>query len=314
MTPLISIITSVFNGEEYLDRFFSSVTNQTIIDVCELIIVLNQGSEAEKAFLRSLEKQKIVKCNFIFLDFRETLPASWNRGIREANGEFVTFWNVDDLRIANSLEKQIQTLIKNDDISLTYGDFIEINSPDSTKGLHLHTPLFNKSIFLRRFACGGAFLFMRKVVFDKYGFFDEQFIVASDFEFVMRLVFFNEQLQKTSGILGYFLNNQSGLSTNLNSNLSEIERNVIYKRYGILDKIKPEFESLSKNYEIDNFTFFGELIPSLSIGLNTEKLSQLNLSKKLIYFVKNIVRRVLILFGLWEKSILLRDRIFGYKK
>jgi len=50
-----------------------------------------------------------------------------NTCIKEAKGEYVTIWNVDDLRTPNSLEMQMKALDENPDIALTYGDFIIVN-------------------------------------------------------------------------------------------------------------------------------------------------------------------------------------------
>ncbi len=68
MTPKISIITSIYRGESYIDSFLSSVFNQTVLEEIELIVVLNEGSGIEKETLRKFEKNAGVLCNFIYID------------------------------------------------------------------------------------------------------------------------------------------------------------------------------------------------------------------------------------------------------
>ena len=53
---------------------------------------------------------------------REGLYKSWNRGIKLAKGEYITIWNVDDIRYPESFKEQAQVMDKNIKTMLVYGD------------------------------------------------------------------------------------------------------------------------------------------------------------------------------------------------
>ena len=83
----------------------------------------NDSTEAEKAIIT--EFQNKFPENIVYIEVpREPLSISMNRAILAANGEYIFNWDIDDLRTPNSIELQYKTLSGNDDIMLTYGNFI----------------------------------------------------------------------------------------------------------------------------------------------------------------------------------------------
>lgn len=177
--------------------------------------------------------QGIIK--HIIIQERESLYRTWNRGIDMANGKYLTIWNVDDVRIENSLELQAQVLDRHPEAALTYGDQIEVTSYGDRKGkLYQHPEYQNRqNVFIRNFF-GGCFLMWRKSIHDRIGYFDEQFKSGGDFDFWIRVVR-NYSVKKTPTLLGYYLNEQQGLSTS--SSVQPVENNVISLRYAQFDKL-----------------------------------------------------------------------------
>jgi len=314
MAPKISIITSVYKGEDYFTSYFKSLIEQTIFNGSELILISNEPSIKEKELIEKFKYENPEKVKTIFINPKETLSASWNRGIQIAKGDFMAFWNVDDIRTPESLENQINTLENNPEIIMTYGDFIEIRKTDNRKGVQFLTPEFKKEIFLKRFASGGAFLVFRSDIFNKCGYFDEQLEIASDYDFVLRLVNLNQNILKTPGIMGYFLNNETGLSTKTHNKKVEIEQNIIYRRYGNLDKLKWEFIDNEEMKHFSHYLFYENYIPIDQYGFYCGEIRFLSLNQIFLFFGKNIFRSLLQKIGLWDYFLKTRDNFMNYKK
>ena len=66
--PKISIITSVYNGDQFIEGFLADITRQTIFDQCELIMI-NAGSPGNEESV--IKKYMTQYSNIIYkrLDF-----------------------------------------------------------------------------------------------------------------------------------------------------------------------------------------------------------------------------------------------------
>lgn len=93
----ISVIVPLYNAENFLKRAFNSVLNQTLgFDNIELILVDDVSTDSTRDIMFSLSnKYENVKC--IFLDENSGSPCiPRNKGIEEANGNYIMFLDQDD--------------------------------------------------------------------------------------------------------------------------------------------------------------------------------------------------------------------------
>ena len=93
MVPKISVIIPVYNGEKYIQRCFNSINNQTFKEL-EIIFVNDGSSDNSK---KILDKINEINSNVIVYHQVNKGPgAARNKGIELANGQFITFIDVDD--------------------------------------------------------------------------------------------------------------------------------------------------------------------------------------------------------------------------
>ena len=254
----ISTITSCFKGEKYLESFLRNVSEQTILDKIEIILVHNEPTEKEIRLVKNFQSKYPDIINHIIVKPVEPIGKSMNICIKEAKGEHVTIWNVDDLRTPNSLEVQMKVLDENPEIGLTYGDFIMVDKIGQTTGKLINLSEFEKRKFIRGMHCG-PFPMWRKEINRKIGYFDEQLIQGADFDLMVRIALYCK-MKKNQGILGYYLNEKAGLSTRKGS-LQPIERTVIELRYGIYDKIDFLYYKKALKYKIYKVFFNNQWFP-----------------------------------------------------
>ncbi|MBT5400654.1 glycosyltransferase [bacterium] len=285
MNKKVTIILSLFNVEKYLERYFKNVLNQEGVKNIELSIVHNQATSMEKNIIQKYKNKLNITYQEVPL---ESLYKSWNRAILQSSGEYLVCWNVDDLRECNSIKKMVETLDKNQNIGFTYGDIIIVNSFGKKKGKYVKTPEFTKHLGTTG-AIGGPFFMWRRCLIDKIGYFDEQFKSGGDFDYTVRLSIFSRGM-KTNGLIGYFLNNGSGLSTK-STELQVLERTAIELRYGIWYKINIDYINRALNYNVNS------IVESGKVRLINKEIYKLSESRKIWilfvmygYFKNNIIK------------------------
>lgn len=102
MRPKISIIVPVYNGERYIERCFNSIKKQTFNEL--EVIFVNDGSTDNSKYI--LDKINKFNSDVIVYHQENKGPgAARNRGIELANGEFITFIDVDDCISADMYTK-----------------------------------------------------------------------------------------------------------------------------------------------------------------------------------------------------------------
>lgn len=93
MNDLISIIVPAYNAEEYLASCLDSILNQTYFNL--EIIVINDGS-SDSTLLCAKEFANIDKRVRVISEPNRGVSEARNRGIAEANGNYISFVDSDD--------------------------------------------------------------------------------------------------------------------------------------------------------------------------------------------------------------------------
>ncbi|MDD2921515.1 MAG: glycosyltransferase [Anaerolineales bacterium] len=256
----VSVITSCFNGEAYLSSFIDQLTSQTIFPALEWILIHNEPTPREMDIIKEFQARFPEKIKHIVTRPVEPLSASWNRGWKAACADHASFWNLDDCRPDDALQRQVETLEQNPDCMMTYGDFIEVSQYGSTIGLHRSVPSNYANRFRRTFP-GGAFMVWRRNGAEKIGYFDEQLHIACDYDLVTRAAVEGLKMKKTEGVIGYFTNQGTGLSTLKGANKEAVERTVVQLRYGMFDKAASEHISDAEKYRIAEIFVGGHWLP-----------------------------------------------------
>src|SRR5215831_8735385 len=92
----ISVITSLYKSERFLEQFLGHYFKIENLHECELILVHNETTEEELRIINQFDWQSVHKVHLPVP--REGLYSSWNRAARIARGKYLAVWNVDDIR------------------------------------------------------------------------------------------------------------------------------------------------------------------------------------------------------------------------
>jgi hypothetical protein len=291
----LTIISSCYNSESYLDGFFNNITKMDGFQNFLLLIYLNSPTPIE---LNIAAKFKNLYPDNIVYEVvkREFVSQSTNRGLKKACTDYVVYADVDDRRFHDAYIRMIHTLDNNLDCDLTYGDYLYVSKPDVFTGKLHKTNEFDIESFTR-FPQIGPGHFFRKSILDKVGFWDEQLKSGADFDYQIRAAF-NVKFKKTGGNpITYYTYNTNGVSLS-SGDLSKIEAMVISLRYGIYSEVPrwlyyiPEIYkyrishvSIDDKWEsISNYVTDIESI--LSLRMQNLKNERIKLSKENYYISK----------------------------
>lgn len=131
---IISIITGIGPLEKYekfIDTYFDNLKQQTIFDRSEVLIIYSEWSNLFDKY-RSWSNIRFIK-----EQDRLGVYNAWNQGILNATAEYITNWNIDDLRFPINNKIKYDTLSKNPDIDLVYNWYVAVSPQELEDGVDL---------------------------------------------------------------------------------------------------------------------------------------------------------------------------------
>jgi len=247
MKPLVSTITPCFRMGKYLPLFLEWLPKQTYFDRLQVVLDHNEPTLDEIQLVRAFQKKYPGRLKHIVVKKVDPIGTSMNRCIQEADGEYLTIWNVDDLRTPESIQLQAEYLQQHPEVGVVHGDFLIVPGFGKTAGPRVEVAKFPEEELVRGMVIGPYFMFRKELV-KKAGLFDEQLRQGADFDLAIRLAL-HAKVGIVDGLLGYYLDEGKGQSTKPGS-LLPVEQDVIFLRYHILDRIDPDHLGRALTYDI----------------------------------------------------------------
>jgi glycosyltransferase involved in cell wall biosynthesis len=202
MLPSTSIIIAAHNVETYIGRAIRSALNQTVPRDSYEVIVVNDGSTDRTRFALEVFENDIVLVNN---DLQLGLPASLNKGIRKARGQFIVRLDGDDYvhkDFVNILELHLRM---NEDIDAIACDYLLVDDHESVLG---HENCLDNPI-----ACGIMFRIEQLI---DIGLYDEEYFCREDED--LRIRFLKKyNVDRVKLPLYRYRRHESNMTNNLNN-------------------------------------------------------------------------------------------------
>ena len=107
MTPRVSVVSTVYNGERYFDRAIPDILNQTYQDF-EFVVVDDGSDDRTPELLREVaSKDPRVR---VFSPGRLGAAVAYNYGVAQARGEYIARQDFDDRSYPERLRLQVERL------------------------------------------------------------------------------------------------------------------------------------------------------------------------------------------------------------
>jgi len=183
MTPRVSVLMAVYNGEKYLPEAIESILNQTFTDF-EFLIVDDGSTDRTQEIINSYQDPRI---KLISNPENVGLTRSLNRGLDRARGEYVARMDSDDISVPERFAKQQTYMDAHNEVAVCGTWARDIDAEGQVTGVRetpvgddlereywRPSPIIHPSAMIRRAHLNGL----------RY---DEQIRYAQDFDLWLRL-------------------------------------------------------------------------------------------------------------------------------
>ncbi len=238
LKPLLSIITVVYNGEQFLEDTIFSVLNQTY-DNIEFIII--DGGSTDKTL--DIVKKHEHALDFYISEKDQGIWDAMNKGIRNSKGDILYFLNSDDYLVNNDITQDIVfEFLQNPKAKIIYGKLIQFDLKHESKR-EIGNCLSLKQIKKGQMGAHQA-TFMRRECFENT-LFNIKYRVVSDYDLFSRCI--------KKGFKYHFINKpvavfrEIGASSNIRFSDCLEGMAVVKRHFGIFNSLKYIMRSI-KNY------------------------------------------------------------------
>ena len=173
ISPKISIVTVVFNGEEFIEQTIQSVIKQKT-PLVEYIIIDGASTDATVDIIKKYNNE---------IDYWVSEPDAgiydaMNKAICMCNGEFISLVNADDFLMENALNSVLNMVNKNTDVLLTNGEFLSAN------GSYVYRSDISKLKYTMSIFHPG--MIVSRKVYDLVGLYRTDLKIAADYDWIVR--------------------------------------------------------------------------------------------------------------------------------
>lgn len=194
---MFSIITVCKNSEKTIRRTFDAMLNQSCKDY-EYIVIDGVSTDSTVAIIREYEPRFEGRMRWIS-EPDHGLYDAMNKGIRMANGEIIGICNSDDFYEPDALLQVKNVADKEKEKDLYYGIVRYLDQLYQEKELLRVSADRLKTTCMIHPGC-----FVRRNVYEKYGFFSLKYPIAADYDFMLRLYLHGGRFQPVDFILTNF--------------------------------------------------------------------------------------------------------------
>jgi glycosyltransferase involved in cell wall biosynthesis len=180
----VTVLMSVFNGEQYLKEAIDSVLNQTYTDF-DLLIINDGSTDNSLAIIQSYKDPRIKLINN---DQNLGLINSLNKGIGLIHSDYIIRMDSDDICLSNRIEVQVNFMDTHPEVGVSGSHYFQLKE---SKHFEIDLPLSSEEIkaFLI-FNCPLAHptTIIRKQVLDTYHIkYETGYLYSEDYHFWLQL-------------------------------------------------------------------------------------------------------------------------------
>ena len=271
---MISVIVPVYNCENYLVDSIESLIAQSIFNQLEIIFIDDGSTDNSFSIISNYVKRfENMKC---YMQSNKGVSSARNLGIIKSSGEYIAFFDADDLAINNLYEKLL-FLIEKDNADLSCVNYSMLFQDGITK-VHKskrQVTLNNEESLLSFFnddlICTNPVDKLFRAEIAKKISFPEGFSIGEDMYFVFKYLQLSRKIviDTTESLYQYCIRENSAMQSKFGKkNFHSIE---------LANKIKEELINIPSIFKYAEANYFHEICKMLSCfykNINTEYLSE----------------------------------------
>lgn len=180
----VSIITVVYNNAHVIKDAIDSVLSQNHSNI-EYIIIDGKSTDGTVDVIKSYG-EKISK----FISEPDNgIYDAMNKGLKLATGDIVGILNSDDMYINNDVIEKVVNIFKTNHVQSMFADLVYVRSENLGKVVRYYdSSYFTPSKFAYGWMPAHPTFFVKKEVYEKYGYFKTDYKIAGDYELLVRFL------------------------------------------------------------------------------------------------------------------------------
>lgn len=180
-TPLVSVITVVFNGKRFVEETIASVQAQTYPAV-EHWFIDGGSTDGTLEIIRRHE----ARLGGWISEPDQGIADAFNKGVARARGDYLMFLNADDaLARPEALLELMVAARERGWPDVVYGDF-DLYDPDTGARMHRISTDYARERLISGTVLPHPSMLMHRRYFEKFGQFDISYKVGMDYELFLR--------------------------------------------------------------------------------------------------------------------------------
>jgi glycosyltransferase involved in cell wall biosynthesis len=181
----VSIITVCKNAENTIENTIQSVVAQNYKNI-EYIVI--DGASSDKT-LEMINKYR-DKISYFISEPDSGLYNAMNKAIKSATGNILFFLNADDVLYDENVVKDVVSEFFRTKADFLYGNLTAVY-PENKKEILQKSETVDKFFWMNQCICHQV-IFYKADLFKKYGFYDENYKIAADYDFNLRAIIKNK--------------------------------------------------------------------------------------------------------------------------
>jgi glycosyltransferase involved in cell wall biosynthesis len=180
----VSLITVVYNGESYIETCLRSIASQDYKDI--EYIIMDGGSKDRTLEITERYRDYVT---VIVSEPDKGLYDAMNKGIARATGDIVGILNSDDFYAHPGIISRVVQEFLDKQVDTVFGDLVFVSPENLKKVVRYYSPKhFRVSWFEKGDMPPHPTFFVKRTLYEKYGTFDTQYKIVSDFELMLRFL------------------------------------------------------------------------------------------------------------------------------
>lgn len=227
-TPLISIITVVYNGELYLEQTIKSVINQSYSNI-EYIIIDGGSTDRTIEIIKKYERDIAIWIS----EPDQGLYDAMNKGIKIANGVLIGIINSDDWLEPGTMELVAKMFLQHPNKDIIHGTRYDVYPDGSKREYKFNPSVFKFKYFSMTYSHPSMFITKRE--YEKHNY-NIHLKSHSDYQFILEALKSNKDgfIHVAKPFVNFRL---GGISGQL-SFMQELKENYRARKYAGMSSIE----------------------------------------------------------------------------
>jgi glycosyltransferase len=180
----VSIVTGTYNSQDYISDCVKSVNTQNYGTI-EHIIIDGASKDNTIKIIKSMPN----RVSKIISEPDDGIYDAMNKGLQNTTGDVVGILNSDDFYIDSNVISKVVEAFETTEADCVFGDLYYVEQSNTDKIVRKWvTGPYKKGAFKKGWHPAHPSFFVKRKVYEEYGYFNTNLSLAADFELMLRLL------------------------------------------------------------------------------------------------------------------------------